>query len=97
MNVGPDGAFVNASLGTPNPTTLGLVTTSPGVRTLDMCKREDGCTVDKIILPLNAAFTLAGTDSGSAETGKRGTKPNSATSTSAVSRFGTDAGGNITV
>lgn len=45
---------------------------TPGVRTFNLWMREDGCTVDKIILTTNASFTLPGTDLGPAESGKRG-------------------------
>lgn len=81
VTVGLDGTLVQADLGnttgswrwrTTNPNTIGLNITTPGVRTFNLWMREDGCTVDKIILTTNASFTLPGTDLGPAESGKRG-------------------------
>jgi hypothetical protein len=82
VNIGLDGTLVASNLGnttgswrwrTTNPTTLGLSITTPGVHTFNIWMREDGATVDKIILTTNASLALAGTDLGPAESGKRGT------------------------
>lgn len=84
VNVGLDGALVNANLGnttgswrwrTTSPATAGLNITTPGVHTFHVWMREDGCIVDKIILTTNAAFSLAGADLGPAESGTRGNGP----------------------
>lgn len=81
VNVGLDGTLINANLGnttgswrwrTTNPTTVALNIATPGVRTFNIWMREDGCTVDKVILTTNASFSPLGTDLGPAESGKRG-------------------------
>jgi len=82
VNIGLDGVLVASNLGntsgswrwrTTNPATIGLNIVTPGVRTFNVWMREDGATVDKIILTTNAVFPYAGTDLGPAESGKRGT------------------------
>jgi len=82
VNIGLDGTLVASNLGnttgswrwrTTNPATIGLNVATPGVRTFNVWMREDGAIVDKVILTTNASFTLAGTDLGPAESGKRGT------------------------
>lgn len=81
VNVGLDGTLINANLGnttgswrwrTTSPATVALNISTPGVRTFNIWMREDGATVDKVILTTNASFTLAGTDLGPVESGKRG-------------------------
>jgi hypothetical protein len=81
VNIGLDGTLVASNLGnttgswrwrTTNPTNLGLNITTPGVRTFNVWMREDGATVDKIILTTNAAFSLPGTDLGPPESLTRG-------------------------
>ena len=82
VNIGLDGALVASNLGntsgswkwrTTNPASVGLNITTPGVHTFHIWMREDGAIVDKVILTTNSTFSLAGTDLGPAESGKRGT------------------------
>ncbi len=82
VNIGLDGVLVASNLGntsgswrwrTTNPATIGLNITTPGVHTFHVWMREDGATLDKVILTTNSALSLPGTDPGPAESGKRGT------------------------
>ncbi len=82
VNIGLDGTLVQANLGntsgswrwrTTNTATVGLNITTPGVRTFNIWMREDGATVDKVILTTNSALALPGTDLGPVESGARGT------------------------
>ena len=81
VNIGLDGALVASNLGntsgswrwrTTNPATIGLNIATPGVHTFTIWMREDGAVVDKIVLTTNPSFSLAGTDLGPPESGKRG-------------------------
>ncbi len=76
INIGLDGALLASNLGNTTGSwrwrTNQMTIATAGVHTFNIWMREDGSTVDKIIITTNSSFSLPGSDPGPAESAKRG-------------------------